>query len=66
MIPLGLSSNDLFFSSIVWGAWSVAIISMVLSFKPAIILALSSSLLRGGFIFARVLCFSTSFSLKVK
>ena len=54
------------FSSALWGAWSVAIISMVLSFRPSMIARRSASSLRGGFIFAMVPYFMAASSVRVK
>ena len=48
IIPLGAFVNSLSFSSLLCGAWSVAIISIVLSFKPSIIFSLSFLVLTGA------------------
>ena len=66
IIPLGALVKSTFFSSAVCGAWSVAIISIVSSIRPAIILSLSSADLRGGFIFANTPYSKTSSSVRVK
>ena len=52
-IPKALFSSPLDFSSPEWGAWSVAMISMVPSFMPSISASLSSRLRTGGFILKR-------------
>ena len=54
------------FSSALWGAWSVAIISMEPSLIPSIIPSLSFSVRSGGFIFAMAPCSSTALSVRVK
>ena len=66
VIPLGALSIGLAFSSVLCGAWSVTIISMVPSLMPSIILSLSSSVLTGGFILASVPYSSTALSVNVK
>ena len=50
MIPKGALSIGLFFSSIAWGAWSVAITVTTSSFIPLINASKSALLLKGGFI----------------
>ena len=52
-IPMALPASPRDFSSAVWGAWSVAITSIVPSATPAISAARSSRLRSGGFILKR-------------
>ena len=66
MMPLGASVSGFAFSSALCGAWSVAMISMTPSFKPRRISCLSSRVRSGGFIFARVPCFKTALSSRLK
>ena len=51
-MPLGAASNPAFFSSIVWGAWSVAIRSTVPSAMAACTAWRSTADRSGGFILA--------------
>ena len=50
MIPLGQAASSCSFSSAVWGAWSLAIASMVPSTTPSITASTSSRVRSGGFI----------------
>ena len=53
-MPIGASSKGTSFSSRACGAWSVAMQSIVPSFRPAISAWRSASERSGGFIFSRV------------
>ncbi len=54
MTPLGAASNSTFFSSLGWGAWSVATQSMVPSARAARQAWRSASVRKGGFMRKRV------------
>ena len=60
------NSHFVLFSSLAWGAWSVAIISIVPSFRPSMIASLSASSRSGGFIFAFVPYLIAASSVSVK
>ena len=67
MIPLGaFQSGVTAFSSALWGAWSVAIISMEPFRIPSRISARSAAVLNGGFIFAIAPWVRTALSSKEK
>ena len=54
LIPGAAASNSQSLSSMAWGAWSVAMASMVPSFTPARSARLSASVRSGGLIRAFV------------
>ena len=53
-MPNGADWNSTCFSSNEWGAWSVAIASIVPSFNPLLSASTSAFVLNGGFIFVFV------------
>ena len=55
LMPKAASVNSTSLSARVWGAWSVAMMSITLSFSPLIRALISSSVLRGGLTLALVL-----------
>ena len=50
IMPLGALARGRAFSSAEWGAWSVAMASMVPSFRPAMMPLMSLAVRRGGLI----------------
>ena len=65
-MPLGALARGRSFSSAEWGAWSVAMASMVPSFSPAMMPLISLAVRRGGFTRAMEPWVSTSSSVRVK
>ena len=65
-MPLGASVRGRVFSSAEWGAWSVAMASMVPSFNPSIMASTSALVRRGGFTRARAPWAKISSSVRLK